>query len=284
MAGIVPTGMVVTGIGVAHLGAGQRDSGVEPWLKNRKTRKFMGKQDELATAAAGRALQQAGLLGTPALTAAGVYLSVGHIPFERADIEAIARHSTAADGGFDMRAFATDGIEQVNPLLTFRCLPNMPAFHVSLNFAIQGPSFVSYPGIAQAYQALAQAVADLEDGQVTHALVGGVADQHNFLVDFFFDRVPERQALQRTDAAGLFCLEPAAQARDRGAPVLARLVELQCGAATGAADRPPASGQAEAHPAALACWLAGRMGQAGPAEHRARSLEGFAMGSRWEIA
>ncbi len=271
--------VVLTGIGTATLGGAEADSGVEPWLKNRKSRKFMGKQDELATTAAGRALQQAGLLGTPALAAAGVYLTVGHIPFERGDIEAIARRSTAADGRFDMHAFATDGIEQVNPLLTFRCLPNMPAFHVSLNFAIQGPSFVSYPGIAQAYQALTQAVDDLADGLVTHALVGAVADQHNFLVDFFFERAPQRRALARADAAGIFCLERAAQAHARGAPVLARLVELQCGASP-IADAPA---QPEAHPAALACWLAARIGHAGTAEHHARSLEGFAMASRWEF-
>lgn len=52
-------------------------------------------------------------------------MCVGFIPFERTDIETIAQHSTQ-DGTFSMARFSTEGMAQVNPLLTFRCLPNMP--------------------------------------------------------------------------------------------------------------------------------------------------------------
>lgn len=215
--------IVVTGIGVARGDAKARDD-VVPWLVSRKSRKYMGKQDELAVIAAGQALDAAGW--TPQQRQqASVYLTVGHIPFEQGDIEAIARHSVDAGGAFDMQRFAREGIEQVNPLLTFRCLPNMPAYHLSLNFDIRGRYVVGYPGIAQCYQALDQAALDLASGRCTRALLGAVADQCNFLVEFYFARSPARSALERTDAAACLCLEREADARDRGARVLARLAD-----------------------------------------------------------
>ena len=118
------------------------DGEVLPWLKSRKMRKYMGKQDELAVIASGKAFRMAGIADADARERVGIYLCVGYIPFERADIEALTTHSIRG-GRFSMELFSTAGIEQVNPLLTFRCLPNMPIFHVSLNFGICGPYFVT---------------------------------------------------------------------------------------------------------------------------------------------
>jgi 3-oxoacyl-(acyl-carrier-protein) synthase len=141
---------------------------VLPFLKSRKMRKYMGKQDELAVIAAGEALRMSGI-ATPMLEAdeakTGVYLCVGYIPFERADIDALTSGSIR-DGEFSMECFSTVGIEQVNPLLTFRCLPNMPIFHVSLNFGLRGPYFVTYPGIGQLYLALELAATALRSGEI----------------------------------------------------------------------------------------------------------------------
>ena len=86
----------------------------------------MGLQDCLALAAAARAVASAGLAGDLG-ERCGLYLAVGFIPFERSDIERLLAGSVV-DGRLDMAAFASTGIDSVNPLLTFRCLPNMPAF------------------------------------------------------------------------------------------------------------------------------------------------------------
>ena len=56
------------------------------------------------------------------------------------------------------RASRREAFAALNPLLTFRCLSNMPAFHVSVNFDVQGPYFVTYPGAGQLYLALEEAV------------------------------------------------------------------------------------------------------------------------------
>ena len=53
---------------------------------------------------------------------AGAFLRASWNPLLAASVE---------NGAFSMPAFSTTGFRAVNGLLTFRCLPNMPAFHVS---------------------------------------------------------------------------------------------------------------------------------------------------------
>jgi hypothetical protein len=197
----------VTGSGSCVLAPGETGAlNVLPFLKSRKMRKFMGKQDQLAVVAASLSLQGRALSAEALRERTGIYLTVGYIPFERDDIEAMARHSVEG-GRFSMQRFSTDGIEQVNPLLTFRCLPNMPAFHVSLNCGIQGPYFVTYPGAGQFYLALERAIAALSANEIDYALVGAVADQDNFLVEF--DRAHKSSLRDRAirDAGAFLLLE-----------------------------------------------------------------------------
>ena len=120
--------IVVSGLGEAGPGADAR-----PLLKVRKMKKFMGVQDVLAVCAAGQALAQAGFgSGLGELSErTGLYLGVGFIPFEQDDIDRLLTDSIDEGGAFSTVRFSTGGYEAVNPLITFRCLSNMPAFHVS---------------------------------------------------------------------------------------------------------------------------------------------------------
>jgi hypothetical protein len=129
-------------------------------LKSPKARKFMGGQDHLAVGAAGLALASAGLTPHALGPRAGLFLAVGFIPFAGADIDALLAGSLEG-GEVSMRRFGTDGFAAVNPLLTFRCLPNMPAYHVSTCFDIQDEYFVTYPGPGQFYLALEEALVRL---------------------------------------------------------------------------------------------------------------------------
>jgi hypothetical protein len=173
-------------------GAGRIDADEEivdprPHLRSPKMRKFMGLQDEMAVVAAGRAIAAAGLGDAIAGERTGLYAAVGHIPFEGPDMETL-RQASIANGAFSMRGFSTEGFDSVNPLLTFRCLPNMPAFHVSAAFDVQGPAVVTYPGAGQFFLALEQAVLALEAGEIDTAIVLGVANQKNALVRHHFRR------------------------------------------------------------------------------------------------
>jgi hypothetical protein len=217
--------VVITGLGHVIVGDGDAPCDPMPYLKVKKLRKYMGVQDDLAVVAAAKALESAGLAGTPLGERAGLYLAVGYIPFEQADIEPLLAGSLDGQGRFSMERFSTDGFRQVNGLLTFRCLPNMPAFHVSVNFDIQGPYFSTYPGPGQFYLALEEALTALAEGSIDVALVGGVAHQRNILVERHFTRVePPVLGNQLLDAAGFLVLERASGAIDRRARVREHLL------------------------------------------------------------
>lgn len=199
----------------------------ERYLKTPKSRKFMGKQDHLAVCAAGRALESAGLNSTALGPKAGLFLAVGFIPFERSDIDALIAGSMEG-GRISLRRFGTDGFSAINPLLTFRCLPNMPAYHVSACFDIQGEYFVTYPGPGQFYNALDEAVNELASGRISIALIGAVADQTNFLVSHHYGRLrPVVSSQNLRDSAGFLVLERAGENAARGGPVRGKLKDLK---------------------------------------------------------
>jgi hypothetical protein len=194
-----------------------------PYLRIRKSRKFMAPQDELAVIAAGRALESAGLLHESLGEETGLFMAVGYLPFAQEEIDTLLRASIDEDE-FSMAKFSTAGMDSVNPLLTFHCLPNMAAFHVSVNFEIQGPYVVTYPGPGQFYLALDEACQALSSGRAQVALVMGVAHQRNFLVEHHFARVKNPVPSERlANAAGCIVLESHTHLAQRGGRVRGRL-------------------------------------------------------------
>jgi hypothetical protein len=173
--------------GAAHVFASDGAADPSRFLKSKKSRKYMGLQDDLAVLAAGEAIARAGLT-TPLGPRVGLYMAVGHIPFQEKDILPVLEASLDDAGEFDVLRFSRVGYPKANPLLTFRCLPNMPAFHVSVNFGVEGPYFVTYPGLPAFYDALEEACVALRRERIDVALVGGVAHQDNFLVRHHFAR------------------------------------------------------------------------------------------------
>lgn len=275
-------GWAITGAGSVVLGEGSPDP--TPFLKSRKNRKFMGRQDDLAVIAAGQAMASAALAGGERV---GLFLAVGYIPFEASDIGPVLAESLDEQGLFSLRRFGEEGLHRAHPLLTFRCLPNMPAFHVSMNFDIQGPSCVVYPGPGQLYLALEEATAALDEGRVDAALVLGVAHQRNFLVEHHFSRVaaPADPASLR-DAAGCLVLERPEHAARRGAQVRGMLEDFSLQFDASLAGSPPSerfagSPLGELGPASLPASVAGALGAAGLVSHELKSRDGFLARSRW---
>jgi len=280
--------MVITGMGRAGDGCDPT-----PFLRQRKLRKFMGRQDDMAVTAAAHAVVSAAL-GATLGERCGLYMAVGYIPFETADIERLL-DASVEEGRFSMRRFAADGFGAINPLLTFRVLPNMPAFHVSLNFDVQGPYHVAYPGAGQFYTALEEAFAALAAGAIDVALVGAVADQTNGLVEHHFARLtPPLPAADLGNAAAFLVVEDERGAAARGAPIAARLVDYrlayapvdpfggceprECVARDGlCAGTRPSLGPVSL-PAALAATRGARV------THHLRSRDGFDAASAWDVA
>ena len=231
------------------------------WLKTRKMIKFMGKQDRLAVAAAALAAKQAGLSQETLQHRTGLYLVSGHIPFAEEDMLPLAQHSTDTAGAFSMELFSGVGLDQVNPLLTFRCLPNMPIFHVSYNLGIQGPSMTSFPGLGQFYQVLEQALWALHEDEIEVALVGAVADQNNFLVDYHWSRVGAREP--RPDAAGFLVLR-------KGPDGLALLRDFSLAYDGGAGPFLAWGPMDLVHQLGRSCW-----------SHQAHTHDGYRVHSEW---
>ena len=275
--------IVVTGIGATA----DEACNATPYLKARKSRKFMGKQDEMAVVAAARALQSASM--EPHLgERCGLYMAVGYIPFEREDIDMLI-DASLDDGRFSMQRFATNAFNAINPLLTFRVLPNMPAFHVSLNFDVQGPYVVSYPGVAQFYLALEEAFAALESNAIDVALVGAVADQENLLVQHHFARVdPPVENL--TNAAAFLVLQRDADAKQPRARLMdwklrynavdpfAAVPHRECIQRDGVCI----AGSRYLGPASLGVALNASRGAT--LVHKISSRDGFDASSIWEVA
>lgn len=291
--------IVVTGLGHCLRSPGDRGRlKPQPYLKIRKNRKFMGVQDDLAVLAAGAALTEAGLEG-PLGEGCGLYMSVGYIPFEQDDLESLYEGSKSESGQFSIEAFSSRGLRSVSPLLTFRCLPNMPAFHVSMNFGIEGPYLTSYPGPGQLYSALEEAVWALEEGAVEQALLGGVAHQQNYLVEHLFARFEaSKKPEQLCDAAAFLVLEKAGLARSRGAPIRASLLDysvqyrphhpfeesFEPREAFVMDGEEGQAGEEESGPATLPLALSLASTQGALCEHRLESRDGFVAQSRWRMA
>lgn len=267
--------IVVTGLSAA----GPLPCDPVPHLRVRKNRKMMGPQDDLAVVAAGNALAHA-RLGTSLGERAGLYAAVGYIPFEESEIDTLLQGSL--DGAaFSMKRFSTDGYNAVNPLTTFRCLSNMPAYHVSVNFDLQGPYMVGYPGPGQFYVALDEALAALRSRRIDVALVLGVAHQRNFLVRHHFGRVdPPTSTL--SDAAGCLVLERESDANGRAK---GRLLDLRLAyepADPFESGRAPEESGADSSmgPASLPVALAAAKGRV---THRLRSRDGIVASSTWSF-
>src|SRR5690606_8576833 len=114
--------IVVTGLSTLVAEAGARLDVVR-YLKEKKSKKYLGRQDELAVITAGRALAQAELSGDLG-ERVGLFVAVGHIPFDERDIEPVFERSLDEHGHFSMQRFSNGGYQRAHPLLAFRCLPN----------------------------------------------------------------------------------------------------------------------------------------------------------------
>ena len=298
--------LVVTGTAAIVLGGEHGETSCDPipFLKVRKSRKFMGVQDDLAVVAAGRALQQAGL-GNALGTRTGLYAAIGFIPFDQSEIDRVVAASIDEHGRFSMKKFAAEGISRAHPLLTFRCLPNMPAYHVSVNFDVQGPYLVTYPGPGQLHQAIEEASFALAEGEIDVALVVAVAHQRNFLVTHHFARLaPEESPISADrlrDAGTCLVLETAAHASARGAIGRAKPVSWTLGYRPPGSDGAPNVGRrieesftlrdaaldvdalGALGPASLGVMLARSMGEVGTLRHVLHARDGVMAESAWEL-
>ncbi|MFP5490226.1 MAG: beta-ketoacyl synthase N-terminal-like domain-containing protein [Bacteriovoracia bacterium] len=170
-----------------------------------KNLKFMSKMDMLAMEACHQVLEQYPLDQETRNQRTGLYLCVGVLPFEERELRILGEKSQI-EGEFSQENFVTKAMPSLNPLTTFKCLPNMAAFHLSHNYGLKEAYLVTYPDRYQWGQALAAAMHDLRRGRVDYALVGAATHQQNPLVKNYNRKMGLPENVLTPDCGGMWLL------------------------------------------------------------------------------
>lgn len=203
---VIGAGHVIPGgLEEGRIPSGETDFEFRSLLKDKKSFKFFSKQDALALVAAHRAWTQAAIDDPAYPDSTGIYFCSGILPFDLTPMEK-AIDLSLEGGAFSYEKFSTAGYESMNPLLTFKCLPNMPLFHISANLGITGRYYMTYPGVPEWFTAFSRAMDDLEEGNITYAIVGAVADQRNHLVRHHVRRINPGLVDKLVDSASVLVL------------------------------------------------------------------------------
>ena len=164
----------------------------------------MSKQDKLALISASNAyknfIKKNDLDPLEISERVGVFFCVGILPFEDKPLEKIAETSQI-NGKFNNDKFSNECYNSMNPLLTFKCLPNMPLFHISYNLGITGPYLMTYPGHLDLFESFLRAIEELNDDTIDYAIVGASCDQKNILVKHHYDRCQEGLSIRSVDCS-----------------------------------------------------------------------------------
>ncbi len=219
-------------------GASAETSPLKDVLSDRKLRKYMNPATQLAVIAAGRALENAGLLDDDELrTEMALYMATGLIAFDFSTIGRALAEATGADHRVDMEFVGARGLRLINPLMPFKMLLNMPLGLVSIVFGIGGENAIVYPGASEACAVVEAASRGIARGRFDRALVGGSEQGVATMPMAFMKRhgwlaetperarpfVVEHQGMAVADIGAFLVLESARAAEARGAPVLAEL-------------------------------------------------------------
>lgn len=175
-----------------------------PLLDDKKKFKYMAKQDFLGMYGASEIIKQSGLSKSDLQNKVGLGLANSYLPFHQDDLVGLIENSHR-NNEFNLDEFITSGIRKIHPLTTFKCLPNMPMFHISVNFGIKNSYFIGYPNGLQMYHVLIWACCELQKKEIDFVLIGGIEDNLNFLVAQHYSK--NKLDLPTVDRVGFIVLE-----------------------------------------------------------------------------
>jgi 3-oxoacyl-[acyl-carrier-protein] synthase II len=212
----------------------------------RRKLKMMGRQAQLAFAAAEQAVADAGLAEDatrPEPTRLGIILGVGML---NADALELGRtcHTMAVEVGdsFETSAFVRAAAAELFPLWLLRHIPNLAAAHASIHLDAQGPSNTIATGCVAGANAIGEAARLIARGEADVMLAGGTDARVSPLgtlryrdlgwlatrddiepeaVSAPFDA--EASGFINGEGAGILVLESLERARARGARIYAEL-------------------------------------------------------------
>lgn len=194
------------------------------WMEDRVVRNSAA-FSHYAIAAAAQAVEDAGLSEfDPVRTAVVIGSALGGVDSYAEDQERLDR----------------GGPDAISPKFMVNSLLNMPAAHIALRFGLHGPQLSIATACASSHDAMGIAGRMIESGEIDVAITGGTDCAISPLVFFgarnnkMFTPQPdpfktcrpfniERFGVMLGEGAGMFVLERADRARQRGATIHARL-------------------------------------------------------------
>lgn len=214
----------------------------KPFVRQRKSLKLMARDAMLAVAAAELARVDAGLTA-PAVDPERLGVLIGADPIRNEIAEICESYRVARDeaGAFQMRLFATRGLEAGFPLGFLKALPNMLSSHVSIAEDAQGPSNCLYLRDLSSLASLGEATRLIQAGRADMILAGGASSRLHpldwtraCLCDELSRENDEparavrpfdarRSGTVRGEGAAVFVLETLAGAKSRGARIYGRV-------------------------------------------------------------
>ena len=159
----------------------------------RKAVKVMARDIELAVGAAKAAVEHAGIQtkgilpegSTDAPTYApnrvGCHIGAGLIAAETDELTGALATARGADGRFDLKAWGSSGVNNLQPLWLLKYLPNMLACHVTIIHDAQGPSNTITCAEASGGLSIGESMRVIERGDADLCFSGGAESKINLM-------------------------------------------------------------------------------------------------------
>ena len=155
----------------------------------RKAVKVMARDIEIAVAAAGLAVRDAGIVAdglegvdpakaTIASSRLGCNIGAGLICVDLEELSA-AVNTAVVNGEFDYKKWGREGMPNLTPLWLLKYLPNMLACHVTIIHQAKGPSNTITCGEASSHLAVGEAYRTIARGAVDAVIAGGAESKLN---------------------------------------------------------------------------------------------------------
>lgn len=172
-------------------------------IHNAKALRAMPRGFQLTAAAAGMALEAAGIAARPeGLAAAGLAPERAGVVIAAADVNPVTPDLVAllAEGAAG-EAFGEAALHGLHPFRRLHLLTNMAAAHISILFGLQGPSLTLTSGPEAAAQALEEAAALLAEGRAEAVLCAASDGPDQMLGSRGEGEAAAAVLLERTEAA-----------------------------------------------------------------------------------
>jgi 3-oxoacyl-[acyl-carrier-protein] synthase II len=217
-----------------------KDFDAKLWVQPRKTIKVMCPEIQTAFAAAGMAVQHAGLApGAVAPERMGVVLGSEMFYGELEELGDCYRHCVG-EGEMKLEKWGDYAFKDLYPLWMLKYLPNMAACHISIAHDARGPNNSVVAGGVSSLLAISEAASVIERGLADVMLAGGSGSATSFSCMPFrgWEQLAtwrgepheacrpfeaRRSGIVPGEGAGVLLLEAREFAEARGASVLARI-------------------------------------------------------------